>query len=146
MTIMANEQGIVIRLGNGTAWVKTTRSSSCEGCSAKGSCTSVGDDMEVRAINAAGAGVGDRIVLTFDTSPLLKATFLLYVFPILILIAGAAAGQYLSGVIGLDVSVGAALLGFSCFFAAVLFVRKKGNRLAGRQEYQPRISRILNRA
>jgi sigma-E factor negative regulatory protein RseC len=92
---MATEHGIVTRIDSGEAWVKTVKSGSCEGCSARGACHSLSDsgEMEVNAINEAGARVGDRIVLSFDTSSLLKATFLLYVFPILLLIIGAGIGQ-----------------------------------------------------
>ena len=95
---MATEQGIVIKTDSSAAWVKTIKTGACEGCSARGSCHSLGhsDQMEVKAINQAGAKVGDRIVLLFETSSLLKATFLLYVFPILLLIIGAAIGQELS--------------------------------------------------
>jgi len=87
-----------IRIGfkkDRNAWVKTIKTGDCAGCTARGSCHSLGNnaDMEVKAINEAGAIAGDRIVLLFETSSLLKATFLLYVFPILLLIIGAAIGQ-----------------------------------------------------
>ena len=49
--------------------------------------------MEVEAFNTADARVGDRIVLNIKTASLLKATFLLYVFPILAMIAGEVLGQ-----------------------------------------------------
>jgi sigma-E factor negative regulatory protein RseC len=76
---LATEQGIVLRTDSEAAWVKTLRSSSCEGCTAKGSCHSTGggNEMEVKALNAAGARAGDRIVLSFETASLLKATFLI---------------------------------------------------------------------
>ena len=82
---MATEEGIVFKLGDagpGTAWVKTTRSSACAGCSSRDACHAEGGgkEMEVEAINTARARVGDRIVLNIKTSSLLKATFLLYVF------------------------------------------------------------------
>jgi len=92
---VATEQGIVIKTDSSAAWVKTIKTGDCAGCTARGSCHSLGNnaDMEVKAINEAGAIAGDRIVLLFETSSLLKATFLLYVFPILLLIIGAAIGQ-----------------------------------------------------
>ncbi len=58
--------------------------------------------MEVKALNTAGARVGDRIVLSFETHSLLKATFLIYVFPIILLIVGAVVGQALAPVIDLN--------------------------------------------
>ncbi len=145
---MATEQGIVIKTDSSAAWVKTIKTGSCEGCSARGSCHSLGnsDQMEVKAINEAGAKVGDRIVLFFETSSLLKATFLLYVFPILLLIIGAAIGQEMAPHIDFNPSGLSALTGFSFFIAAVLIIKTRANKMAQKKEYRPKIVKILNRA
>ena len=142
---MATEQGIVIRTDSGGAWVKTTKSGSCEGCTARGSCHSLSDrgDMEVKAINEVGARVGDRIVLSFETSSLLKATFLLYVFPIILLVLGAVIGQQSAPYLGFDPSGFSAIVGFSFFFAAVLTIKFAANRLARKNEYRPKIIKVL---
>ena len=143
---MATEHGIVIRTDSKGAWVKTTKSGSCEGCSARGSCHSLSDrgEMEVKAINQAGAKVGDRIVLSFETRSLLKATFLLYVFPILLLVVGAAVGQETASYFQFDPSVFSVIIGFSFFFAAVLIIKVKANKLAEKNEYRPKIIKVLN--
>ena len=114
---MATEQGVVLRTDSKAAWVKTVRSSACEGCTARESChtTGGGRDMEVKAINSAGASVGDRIVLSFETASLLKATFLIYVFPIILMIAGAVLGQVLAPLIEFSPSGLSVLLGFAFF-------------------------------
>jgi sigma-E factor negative regulatory protein RseC len=144
---MATEQGIVIKTDSRTAWVKTIKSASCAGCSAKGSCHSkgAGEEMEVNAINEAGARKGDRIVLSFETSSLLKATFLLYVFPILLLIIGAAIGQEMAPKFDFNPSGFSAILGFIFFFAALLIIKTTANRLAEKNEYRPKIIKILTR-
>ena len=143
---MATEQGIVIKTDSRAAWVKTVKSGSCAGCSAKGSCHSkgAGDEMEVRAINQAGAKVGDRIVLSFKTSSLLKASFLLYVFPILLLIVGAAIGQEMAPKFDFNPSGLSAIMGFSFFFVALLIIKTMANKLAKKNEYRPKIIKILN--
>lgn len=143
---MATEQGVVIKIDSGAAWVKTVKSGDCKGCSARGACHSLGgsDDAQVKAINEAGARVGDRIVLSFETSSLLKATFLLYVFPILLLLIGALMGQGIAPHIGFDPSGFSAITGFSFFFAAVLIVKSRANKLAKKSEYRPRITRIIS--
>ena len=143
---MATEQGIVIKTDSRSAWVKTVKSSNCAGCSARGSCHAKGgdDQMEVKAINEAGAKVGDRIVLSFKTSSLLKATFLLYVFPILLLIIGAAAGQEMAAIFNFNPSGLAAIMGFAFFFAALLIIKTSANRLAKKNEYRPKIIKIIN--
>ena len=144
---MATEQGIVIKTDSRTAWVKTIKSANCAGCSAKGSCHSkgAGEEMEVNAINEAGARKGDRIVLSFETSSLLKATFLLYVFPILLLIIGAAIGQEIAPKFDFNPSGFSAIMGFIFFFAALLIIKTAANRLAGKNEYRPKIIKILTR-
>jgi len=143
---MATEQGIVVRTDSRGAWVKTNKSGSCEGCSARGSCHSLSDrgEMEVKAINEAGAKVGDRIVMSFDSASLLKATFLLYVFPILLLIIGAAIGQETAPYFDFNPSGFSAIIGFSFFFAAVLIIKVRANKLAKKKEYRPKIIKVLN--
>lgn len=145
---MATEQGIVIKTDSSAAWVKTIKSGNCAGCSARGSCHATGnsDEMEVKAINAAGAKVGDRIVLSFETSSLLKATFLLYVFPILVLIIGAAIGHLTAPKLDFDPSGFSAIMGFAFFFAAVAIIKKTANTLAKKNEYRPKIIKILSKA
>jgi sigma-E factor negative regulatory protein RseC len=144
---LATEQGIVIRTDSRAAWVKTIKTGDCAGCTARGSCHSLGNnnEMEVKAINEAGAREGDRIVLSFNTSSLLKATFLLYVFPILMLMIGAVIGQGIAPNIDLNPSGCAALTGFSFFFAAVLIIKARANRMALKNEYRPKIVKIIAR-
>ena len=100
--------------------------------------------MEVSAINEAGAKVGDRIVLSFETSSLLKATFLLYVFPILLLVIGAAIGQEAAPFLNFNPSGFSAIIGFSFFFAAVLVIKVKANKMAKKNAYRPKIIKVLN--
>ena len=142
---MATEQGIVLRTESDAAWVKTVRSSACEGCTAKGSChtTGSGEDMEVKAINSVGAGVGDRIVLSFETASLLKATFLIYVFPIILMITGAVLGQMLAPRIGFSTSALSVLLGFAFFFSSLFIIKARANKMAQKNAYQPKITKIL---
>ena len=103
---MATEQGVVIKTDAGDAWVKTVKTGACEGCSAKSAChaSGSGEEMEVKVINEVGAKAGDRIVLSFDTGSLLKATFLLYIFPILLLLLGAVIGQETASYFGFNAS------------------------------------------
>ena len=147
---MATEEGIVFKLGAsgaGTAWVKTTRSSACESCSSRGACHADGGgkEMEVEAINTVNARVGDRVVLNIKTTSLLKATFLLYVFPILAMIAGALVGQTVAGMRGSDPSGLAALFGFLFFGLAFIAIRIVGRILSKDASYKPEIIKIRGR-
>ena len=146
---MATEFGIVTRISDpGMAVVATVRSGACESCTAKGMCQTLGggSEAEVNAVNSVNAQVGDRIVISFQTRSLISAMFLLYVFPILWLLAGAVIGHNYADTFGMNPSALSAIIGFLFFFMAIYFVRTKGNQLAKRDEYQPKIIRILERA
>ena len=142
---MATEEGIVIKTDLTTAWVKTTKTHACEGCAARASCNVMGGgkEMEVEAINHAGAKVGEKVVLFFETSPLLKATFMLYVLPILFLMAGAFIGHKMASFINFDASLVSAITGFLFFGLIVLFVRARGNKMAKKDEYRPKVIKII---
>ncbi|MDX1707722.1 MAG: SoxR reducing system RseC family protein [Desulfobacterales bacterium] len=135
-----------MRTDSEAAWVQTTRSSACHGCTAKNSCHSLshGQNMEVKALNLAGARAGDRIVLSFETKSLLKATFLIYVFPIIFLVAGAVVGHLLASLIAVNPSGLSVVMGFSCFLAALLFMKTRANKMAAQNAYQPKITKIIS--
>jgi sigma-E factor negative regulatory protein RseC len=141
---LATESGIVIRVDSENAWVKTTRTSACESCAQKGAChvSADGREMEVEAINAVGAKVGDRVVLSLEAGTLLKSAFLLYVFPILMMLLGAVIGQKAASVFSFEPSAFSAIIGFTFLVIAFLIMKKKGNRLSRKKEYHPKIIRI----
>ena len=146
---MATAEGIVTKIYSSTAWVKCTKSAACESCSAKGFCDTMGgsgsnDDVEVEAINAVGAKVDDRVTISFETSSLLKVSFLVYMVPVLFLILGVVIGDKIAAIFNYDQSIFSVLAGFLFLFAAFFFVKAKGKELSRKDEYQPKIIRILN--
>lgn len=145
---MPTEQGIVIRIDASVTWVKTTRSGACENCASRGACHAMGGEkeVEVEVLNPVGARPGDLVVIKIDTSPLLKATFLIYLFPILLLMAGAGAGEWISRSIGWDSSAPAAVLGFGSLAGGLVLVKILGRRLSQQNAYRPRIVRIIGKA
>jgi len=88
--------------------------------------------------------VGDRIVLSVSSAAVLKVSFLLYVFPILLMIVGAVIGQNLGPRLQMDPSMLSLLTGLLFFLMAFVFVRLGSNRMGKRDEYRPRIVRIIN--
>ena len=81
--------------------------------------------------------------MQFQTSSLLKVTFLLYVLPILFLIIGAVIGQQLSPVIQINSSASSIIVGFLFFAVTVWIIKSKANKMATRNKYQPKIIKIL---
>lgn len=144
---MANEEGVVIRVDASETWVKTIRSDACDSCASKGTCHTLGGgrDMEVLAVNTIGARVGDRVILKMDTLPFLKGTFLVYMFPILLLVGGAALGEWISHSLERSSSLPSILLGFGGLAFGLILMKRIANRLAARDDYRPRISRVIGR-
>lgn len=144
---MATEEGVVVRRDESGTWVKAVRTGACETCASRGSCHTLGGgggkEVEVAVVDLPGTRVGDRVVLKFDTSPLLKATFLIYLVPVLLLLVGAVAGQLLAQAAGLDPSALSAVLGFGALAVGLYIVRTVGRRLSLKAEYRPRILRVI---
>ncbi|MEA3429405.1 MAG: SoxR reducing system RseC family protein [Thermodesulfobacteriota bacterium] len=143
---MVTEEGIVIKVDSSTAWVKCTKSAACESCKAKGFCDTAGgsdDDVEVEAINAVQAKVDDRVTISFKTSSLLKVSFLVYMIPVLFLILGVIIGDKIAPIFNYDQSIFSMLVGFLFLVAAFFFVKAKGRVLSTKEEYKPKIIRIL---
>jgi sigma-E factor negative regulatory protein RseC len=144
---MATESGVVVKTGEGKAWIKTVKTASCQGCSARHGCHTMGGgkEMEMEAINTVGAKPGDNVVVSFEGASLLKLSFLVYLFPILCLIAGAAVGQQMAPSYGIDASF--LSVGFSILFFLVSFfvVRLVGNQLSLKEHYRPRVLRVRYR-
>ena len=143
---MATAEGIVTKIYSSNAWVKCTKSAACESCSAKSFCDTAGgsdDDVEVEAINVAGAKVDDRVTISFETSSLLKVSFLVYMIPVLFLILGVVIGDKIAAILNYDQSIFSVLAGFLFLFAAFFFVKTKGKELSRKEAYQPKIIKIL---
>jgi sigma-E factor negative regulatory protein RseC len=143
---MAIEQGIVIRAGAATAWVKTVRAGACASCASRDQCNAGqgAQDQEVEAINLAGARAGDRVQLAIRTGALLKATFMLYIFPILCMLAGGAVGDWIAPNFDTNPSIVAMLAAMGCFGGALIVVHIGGRRMGANEEYRPKIIRILS--
>ena len=141
---MATEEGIVIKTDSQTAWVKTMRTAACEGCAAKEGCHPLGGgkEMEIEAINMVGAKVGDMVLIGFETSSLVIVSFLVYVFPILSMIAGAVMGQKIAPDYQLDGPTLPVILGLLFFLIAFFIIKLIGKKLSAKEDYRARIVRI----
>jgi len=143
---VATTEGIVTKVDSSTAWVKCSKSAACESCKAKDFCNTVGgsdDTVEIEAINAVGAKVDDRVTISFETSSLLKVSFLIYMVPVLFLILGVVIGDKIAGIFNYDQSICSMLVGFLFLVTAFFFVKTKGSKMSEKDEYKPKIIKIL---
>lgn len=99
----------------------------------------------VRALNPVGAAVGDRVLMTMPRRAVLGASFLVYMVPVLALLAGAVVGQRLGPAWGLSPTGGAVLLGLAALAAAWLALRIVSRNLGRRESFQVKIVRVVQK-
>jgi sigma-E factor negative regulatory protein RseC len=144
---LPTEEGVVLKRidDQGLALVKTVRSTACDHCAAKHSCSSQDSstETEVEVVNGIGACPGDRVQLSIESKTLLSAAFLLYVLPILAMAAGAAIGDHLGPRMGFDPTPSSIALALFAFAFVFYLIRIYANRKACGNAYRPKITRIL---
>lgn len=139
---MIETQAVVMKIEDSIAYVQAERKSSCSGCSESNCGTSVlanflGQKAPLyRANNALGAKVGERVVVGLEESALFKGTLLLYLFPILLLFAGAVAGSALADTADAReaCSVAGAVIGL---VAGFLWLKVLSARIGLEKKFQP---------
>ncbi len=137
---MIKAQGIVVRTEGRFAWIETRQRGACGGCASADGCgtSSLAALFErggraLRVPNPLGARVGQTVTLGLSEGGLLRAAFLVYLLPLLAMIAGGLVAQTV--VPGSEPwTVVASLLGFG---AGYLFVRRRGRRLEQDPRFQP---------
>jgi sigma-E factor negative regulatory protein RseC len=140
---LVKEQGKIEELNKNTAVVRIQKRSACDHCESKGSCSISNRDMLIEVPNDLQAGVGDHVEVSVPEGTLLKLSAIVYLLPVMALLAGAFLGSLLGNALKMNSSLTAIILGGGfmaiAFFCLILIDRKKkaGNR------YYPRMTRIL---
>lgn len=137
---MLEEQAVVVKVTQGSVWVETCRQSACQSCSSRSTCghsllskMSSDKTRRLQVSTDQSFQVGDQVVLGLDEQAFLAGSALVYLLPLLTLIAGALAGEYLFG----QDSAGGFLtagLGLALGFAYVRFYSRRHRKDAC---YQP---------
>jgi len=146
---MIEENGQVVKVEGGYAWVETLRTSTCGACAAGQGCGAsvlasvLGQrNAPVRVINGIGALVGDRVVIGIAESSLVRGSLAVYAVPLAGLFIGALTGHYLGDGWAPRHADLSDLLGAAAGFAAGLGWLKHFSRATGRDDrYQPVILR-----
>jgi sigma-E factor negative regulatory protein RseC len=110
------ERGIVIAGEKGRARVRIERSEACEGCHG---ClmSDTGKYMIAEAEDRIGVSVGDVVRIETESATALKASLLLFGFPLLMIFAGYAAGSGLASLMANVSGQGLGIAGAGVFFA-----------------------------
>lgn len=140
---MAREEAVVIAVHAKTAVLRTRQKTSCEHCAERDSCQSREHirEMEVEAANPVNARVGDVVVVSFPTSRLFRLAFFLYVFPVLMMLAGAILGERLAATRGGGSGL-SALMGFGLFLVAIAVVKWRDHAARKTGKFRPEIVRV----
>jgi sigma-E factor negative regulatory protein RseC len=147
---MIEEQAVVVEAGDGYAWVETQRRSACGACAASGGCgTAVlakawGDRRSrVRAVSTLPLQSGDTVIVGLAEGALLRGSLLVYLLPLVLLLAGALLGQAAFAGAGEEPVVLASAVGLGLGFLAA---RVLSRRLRGDTRFQPVVIRRLGAA
>lgn len=143
MSVSGEKSGQVLSTHQNLARVKIKRTSSCATCSCAGMCSPFGKDwMIIEALNLPGAREGQNVIVTYEVENELKASFILYIVPLISLILGAVVGAWLDPLHNQDLS--SVTGGFGLLTLTYLAIRsysQKKYRLE--QKFNPVIREIL---
>lgn len=112
------QEGIVIELNSHIAKVKVARHGDCENC---GACPG-NNAMVLEANNAIGAKKGDHVVFELVEKNMLKAAFVVYVLPLMLIFAGVEAGDWAARFFNGHNSTFAVVGGIIAFILSIAFI------------------------
>ncbi len=125
---MIEELGTVAEVKSGKALVATRRSGACESCSAKAGCQTLGGgrDARVWVTDPLGVVPGDNVVIAVSEGALLKASLMVYIAPVVMLLVGALLGSFFSPALGVSEDLGALLFGVLFMVLTFVVVKARG--------------------
>lgn len=149
---MICESGRVVSVDGEWVWVETLRTSSCVKCSAKAGC---GQSLlnsifagKRHYVKVAANGMADKVHLhdqveiAIPEHGIVKGSFVMYLFPLLMLIVGAGMAQEMAGSSDAYTIAGAA----AGFLLSLLLVRLHAFLHRADPTYQPVLHRIISSA
>jgi sigma-E factor negative regulatory protein RseC len=124
--------GLVVEVKDDKAVVAVQRHDVCAKCGGCGAAVSGSGETHLEALNKVNAAVGQTVMISSDTAQVLKASFMVYMVPLLFLLAGLYIGQQLDGILGyvarLDI-----ILGITLLLISYLLVRIYDRKLSRRR-------------
>lgn len=83
------QKGIVIKKQEDKVIVKIEQKSTCSSCHARGACTSLDKkdkEIEIKTKDTQNYNIGDEVVITISTKLGMKAVFIAFVLPLILLV------------------------------------------------------------
>jgi len=144
---MAQKKGRVRSVSkDGWAMVVTEKGDACSNCESSQFCHSLADcsRIESRVINRASAGVGDRVIISLDSSSVYKSAMILYILPTLSLFIGAIGGSGFHKYLGFGETGAAIVFGFGGLIFGFTIAFLISRRQTVVSKLTPVITRIIN--
>ncbi len=136
------EEGVIERVSPGKAWVRIQRHGQCSSCSSRDACRTLSDkEMLVEVDDALQVEVGDRVQIGAPEGALLRLTFLVYLAPVIALIAGAYAGSAAAAALGGSSTLWGVLGGAAALAGSFGVLRLIDQRIGSGSPYRPRMIR-----
>ncbi len=151
---MIEEQAVVIKKEGRYVWVHTQRQSSCGHCTLKNGCgTQVlskvlgNKTTSVRCLNSIGSSIdqaelksGDRVLIAVQESALLRASFLMYLLPLIVMILCSGTAVSIARVYWPEwLDLVAVITAFSGFFAGLYFSRNITQKKSLKYRFEPEV-------
>lgn len=136
------EVGEVVEVRGNTARVKIEGKKACAHC---GVCTRISDnEMTVEAYADEPVEKGDRVVLSMGNGMILKSAFIVYMVPLIALIAGYYLGKHLMGLlnVGGESELFPALFGFFLLFLSFMAIRWFDRKKRDDKRYRVSIKKL----
>ena len=141
-----NQEGYIVEiLDENTAVLRMMRMSACAKCGKCMSASSESEEILVEVDNAIGAKVGDHVVVSMEHINVMKATFLVYVIPMVLLIVGIVGSYYALNAIGFagPTEVVAAVIGIALMGLSYIYLKINDKKFKESREYVPVVTKIL---
>ena len=121
------KQGIVVADEGENIKIKIRRSSACgESCASCGICGS--NDLIISVPNSDGLNVGDIVDIEITDNKILKYAFLIYIVPLVFLLAGYFSGSYFwDENTGIGLSIALFILSFALMYKVDQHIKKKSD-------------------
>ena len=147
--MIIEETARVVALDGEQAWVTTRRRTACESCAANKGCGtgimarsfSGGRTLQLKVRNSVDATVGDDVVLGIDDRVLVRSAVLMYLLPLLALMAGAWFGEIITEGFTIDNEYLSIIAGVLAMLGVLMWLHRHVRLLAATGNYQPRILR-----
>jgi sigma-E factor negative regulatory protein RseC len=143
---MSQEMGRVTDTGeDGWATVVIERKDACHSCEASQFCHALTNcnKLEAKALNKAGAGVGDLVTIHLSSHTVLKGALVLYLIPTLGLLMGAAVGSGFSKQLAIGETGAAFFFGLAGLVLGFIITAMISRRMSAGNQLTPEITHIV---